>query len=359
LTSRPPPTPTPPTAPKRTTVHDVARAAGVAIGTVSRVVNGAPTVTGEVRQRVLAAIEQLGWTPSVAAQGLRGMPARMVGFIFSDIRNPLYSAMVKGAEDVLAEQGYMLVVASSEGRPARELALIELFRRRRADGLIFSIEDESDADVLRTLEAARLPVVMLERELALPTGTVGADHLEGTRQATRYLIGLGHRRIALISGGRGNRVARDRLRGLELAHEEAGLPVDPQLLRLDSFASDYALRETQLLMDLPDPPTAIVALGIHLLPGVLTALRMKGLSVPGDVSLIASNDSELCQLATPAITVIRYDSYALGREAALLLLRRLRGEQPAGAARVSLPTELVMRESCAARPHRQPGGAPS
>jgi LacI family transcriptional regulator len=337
---------------KRITVHDVAKAAGVAIGTVSRVINGAPTVTEDVRTRVNAAIEALGWTPSVAAQSMRGVSARMIGFIFSDIRNSLYSSMVKGAEDVLSEHGYILMVASSDGNPMREMALLDLFKRRRADGLIFSIEDETNVDVIRTIETSRLPLVMLERELQAPVNAVGADHLRGTRQATEHLLSLGHRRIALLSGGRGNRVARDRLAGLQQAYEQAGLPVDPQLLRLDSFASDYAFRETQLLLNLKEPPTAIIALGIHMLRGVLPAIRMKGLKIPDDISVIASNDSELAQLATPAVTVIRYDAYALGREAAQLLLRQLSGEQPANGTRIQLPTEFVMRESCSAPRHR-------
>ncbi|CAM3553124.1 substrate-binding domain-containing protein [Bordetella sputigena] len=333
--------------PARVTVHDVARAAGVAIGTVSRVVNGAPTVTAEVRQRVEDAIARLGWQPSAAAQAMRGAPTRMVGFIFSDIRNPLYSSMIKGAEDVLSEHGYMLVVASSDGQPAREIALMELFKRRRADGMLFAVEEENNSEVLRCVAGAGYPIVLLEREMAAALGAVGADHLSGTRHATAHLLALGHRRIALISGGRHNRVGRDRLAGLVQAHEAAGVPLDPALLRLDSFSPEYGQREVQLLLDLPDPPTAIVAAGMHLLPGVLHGIRMKGLQVPRDVSLVASNDSQLAQLVTPAVDVIRYDGYALGREAALLLLRRMHGETVPPGTRIEVPTEFVLRASSA------------
>ena len=334
---------------RRVTVRDVARTAGVAIATVSRVANGVPTVAEDVRVRVLAAIKELGWTPSVAAQGMRGVSARMIGFIFSDIRNPLYSSMVKGAEDVLSEHGYILMVASSDGVSSRELALLDLFKRRRADGLIFSVEDEANVDVLSAIDTSGLPLVLLEREMQANVNAVGADHLGGTRRATEHLLSLGHRRIAMITGGRGNRVARDRLEGLRQAHAEAGVPVDPQLLKLDSFATEYAFRETQLLLNMKSPPTAIIALGMHLLAGVLPAIRMKGLRIPDDISLIASNDSELAQLATPAVTVIRYDAYALGREAAQLLLLQLSGDQNQirDATRIQIPTEFIMRESCA------------
>lgn len=331
---------------KRVTVHDVARAAGVAIATVSRVVNGVPTVAEDVRARVRLAIDELGWAPSVAAQSMRGISARMIGFIFSDIRNPIYSAMVKGAEDVLSEHGYMLMVASSDGSSARELALLELFKRRGADGVIFSVQDESNREVLASVTSGSLSIVLLERELSAPLNAVGADHLGGTRRAGEYLLSLGHRRIALITGGRGNRVARDRLSGLQQAYEHAGLEVDPQLLRLDSFSTEYAYRETQMLLNLPDPPTAILALGMQLLPGVLPAIRMNQLRIPEDVSLIASNDSDLARLATPAVTVIRYDAYVLGCEAARLLLRQLRDELSPEGARIKIPTELVMRDSC-------------
>lgn len=338
----------PPTPSARVTVHDVARAAGVSIGTVSRVVNGAPTVKAAARERVNRAIAELGWSPSVAAQAMRGVSTRMVGFIFSDIRNPLYSAMVKGAEDVLTQHGYLLMVASSDGQPEREMALIDLFARRKADGLLFTIEQESHAAVKQSLAAARIPTVLLERELSPAVAAVGADHYNGTRQAVDYLLGLGHRRIALLSGGRANRVGRDRLRGVMDAHRAAGLPLDENLLRLESFSSEYAFRQTQLLLSLPEPPTALIAAGMHLLSGVLPAVRMKGLRIPHDLSLIASNDSPLAQLATPAISVIRYDAYSLGREAALLLLHKLKATEDPQEVRVEVPTEFLIRESCAA-----------
>lgn len=327
-------------------MHDVAQRAGVAISTVSRVVNGAPRVASDIRERVEAAIKELGWVPSLAAQAMRGAATRMVGFIFSDVRNPMYASAIKGAEDVLSQHGYALMVASSGGSSERELALLALFQRRRADGLLFGVEDESHPGVTRAVEAASFPTVLIEREMSLPINAVGADHYTGVQQATRHLIGLGHRRIALISGGRRNRVGRDRLAGLTHAHEEAGLALDADLLRLDSFSPDYAFRETQMLLGLAQPPTAIIAAGMHLLEGVLPALRAARVEVPRQLSLVCSNDTPLARLATPAISAIRYDAHALGAEAALLLLRRMEGQEPPSHTRIQIPTELVLRESC-------------
>lgn len=332
----------------RVTARDVANAAGVAIGTVSRVVNGASNVRQDIREAVERAIAELGWTPSVVAQTMRGGSTRMVGFIFSDIRNPLYSSMIKGAEDVLSEHGYMLVVASSNGLPKRETALISLFKSRYADGLLFSVEEEDNPAVLRSIQSAQFPVVMLERDMGKNIDSVGAAHKTGVYNATRYLISMGHRRIAMISGGHQTRVGRDRLRGLIQAHEEAGLTVAPELLRLDSFLEEYGYREANLLLDLPEPPTAIIAAGMHLLPGVLQGIRAKGKRIPEDVSLIASNDTQVAQLVDPPVTVIRYDGYALGKEAAQLLLRRMTGEE-GPASYIEIPSEFVIRGSCAAR----------
>lgn len=334
----------------RPTARDVAQLAGVALGTVSRVVNDVPTVRQDARDKVLAAMAQLGWKPNAAAQHMRGRASRVIGFIFSDIRNPLYASMIKGAEDVLSRQGYTLMVSSSDGLPEREIALLDLFSQRQADGLIFAISQESHPGVQACLSQTGYPFILLEREIASRAGAVGADHDGGTRHATRYLLELGHRRIALVSGGQDNRVGRDRLQGFVDAHQAAGVALDPRLIRHESFAEEYGFRQTQLLLDHAQPPTALLVLGQHLLRGVLRAIRLKGIAIPQQLSLIVSNDSELAQLATPAISVIRYDAYALGREAAQLLLQRLREGPDWTPTRIEVPTEFVLRDSCAAPP---------
>lgn len=338
---------------ERPTVRDVARLAGVSIGTVSRVVNGVPNVSEQVRTKVQAAIAQLGWRPSMVAQNMRGQSSRMIGFIFSDLENPLYASMIKGAEDVLTQAGYLLIVGSSNHRPEQECSLIDLFGQRQADGLIFTITDETNRDVLERIDQARFPVVMLERDVAVATaGTVIGNHYEGTLHATRHLLDLGHQRIALVTGGKRNRVGRDRLQGFIDAHRERGIEPYPRLLRVDeSIAEDsFGFRQTQFLLALPEPPTAIMALGRHLLRGVLSACRAKGVRVPEDVSLISTNDSELAQLALPAVTVIRYSAYDLGREAAQLLLQRIASGDDWAFSRIQVPTELVLRDSCARVP---------
>lgn len=340
-----------PSATQRLTAQDVARKAGVSIGTVSRVINNVPGVTPAVARKVQAAIVELGWTPNIAAQNMRSSSSRMIGFIFSDIRNSLYASMTKGAEEVLGEKGYLLVTASSDGNPEREVALIDLFKRRRADGMILTIEQENNSAVISAIANADIPHVMMERELPIGSTSIGADHYRGTRQAVEYLLGLGHRRIAMITGGRGTRVARDRVRGLDEAMKVAGLQVEDDLMCLDSFAAEYGYRQTQALMRSPRPPTAILSMGVRLLPGVLEALQVMGKKYPSDVSLVCSNDTDISRIMTPKITAVRYDAMALGRVAAESLLDQVEGRTGSGIPeRIEIPTELILRESCAAVP---------
>ena len=341
--------PLPHSAPARITVQEVAERAGVSIGSVSRVINNVPGVRPAIAQKVQAAIEELGWSPNIAAQNIRTPSPRMVGFIFSDIRNALYSSMTKGAEEFLSAKGYLLVTSSSDGDPAREVALIEFFRRRRADGMILTIQDENNSDVLSAITDWNIPHVMMEREIPMNSVSIGADHFRGTRHAVEYLLGLGHRRIALITGGRGTRVARDRIRAVEEALRAAGIEPDPALFCLDSYSAEYGLSHTQRLMNMVEPPTALLSLGVRLLPGVLEALQLLGKKIPDDLSLICGNDNDIARIMSPQITAVRYDALALGRMAAANLIDQIENRtSQTKSVRIEIPTELVLRQSCTA-----------
>ncbi|MGO1766246.1 transcriptional regulator [Advenella sp. S44] len=335
--------------PARITVQEVADVAGVSIGTVSRVINNVPGVKPAVARKVQIAIEQLGWSPNIAAQNIRNPSLRMVGFIFSDIRNPLYASMTKGAEEMLSTKGYLLVTASTDGNPEREVALMDFFKRRRADGMILTVQDENNQAVLAAIRNLGVPHVMMEREITMGSMSIGADHFRGTRQAVEYLLGLGHRRIALITGAPGTRVARDRIRALEETLKSAGIEPDSSLFCLDSFSAEYGLSQTQRLMDMKEPPTALLSMGVRLLPGVLEALQLLGKRIPDDLSLISSNDTDIARIMTPQITAVRYDAMALGRIAAENLIDQIENRASEGQpGRIEIPTELVLRGSCRA-----------
>jgi LacI family transcriptional regulator len=336
------------------TVRDVAEDAAVSVGTVSRVANGHPAVRAEVRERVVRSMERLGWRPNAIARSMRTATTRVIGSLFADVRNPLYAAIIKSAEEHLSAAGYTLVVANSDGSVEREAAILRLFAQRRVDGMLLCVSDDRDRSLQEAAAEAGVPVVLVERDMP-DTDAVHTDHAGGVRSAAAHLISLGHRRIGLITGGPGNRTGREKVRGFLRAFAEAGLPEDGALVRAESLSLDYAFSQTQRLLDLPSPPTAIIAGGNLMLAGVLRAVRLRELRVPEDLSLVSTGDTELAELATPPVTVVRWDLSAVGRHAAELLLSRLSGEAPTLPRRVQIPTEVVLRASCASPKHHGNG----
>jgi LacI family transcriptional regulator len=210
-----------------------------------------------------------------------------------------------------------------------------------------SLADESDQAVIRAVRTAGIPVVLIERDLPLDVDSVGTDHRSSIRGAVEYLFTLGHRRIALITGGQTNRAGRERLGGFVDAFREANVAIDPAMLRLESLSSDYGFRETQALLKLQEPPSAIIAGGNLMLAGVLRAAHLLNVRVPQELSIISSGDTELAELATPPVTAVRWDLAAGGRDAASLMLGRLGGTRRSEPTRIEVSFEIVLRKSCA------------
>ncbi|MBN8478640.1 MAG: LacI family DNA-binding transcriptional regulator, partial [Burkholderiales bacterium] len=289
------------------TIRDVAKEARVSLGTVSRVLNRKETVSSEIRERVERAIRALGYAPNAVAQSMRNKHTRTVGCIIRDINLPALAAFVRAAHDVLFQAGYALLLTNSEGDRHREMELVSLLTSRKADALIIAHHSEQDDELHRMLESAGIPVVMVDREIPRWADAVLVDHRGGVRRATEQLLQLGHRRIALITGSPALYPARARIAGFEAAYKAFGVKVAPELIRKESFLADYAFQQTSILVSSTSPPTAIIAGGIDALPGILRALRMRGLSVPRDISLVAASDSDLAQLSEPPITVESWD----------------------------------------------------
>ena len=171
-----------------------------------------PTVDPKIRERVLATIERLGYRPNAVAQSMRTASTKLIGCLVSDFSNPLYAAVLRSAEMVLAPAGYTLLVASTDDDLDREIALIEAFASRRVDGLIAVPSDERDPRLLRALDRLGVPLVLMERDIDQRFDAVATDHIGGTRRGTEHLLSLGHRRVALITGRTTTRSGRDRLR---------------------------------------------------------------------------------------------------------------------------------------------------
>ncbi|MFC4274001.1 LacI family DNA-binding transcriptional regulator [Achromobacter aloeverae] len=342
----------------RATIRDVARQAGVSIGTASRALNRTGRVSDQTIALVAKAARQLGYAPDGVARSMRTRSTGVVGILVSDLSNPLYAAIITAAETAFQAAGYSLLVASTHNRQAKERALVDVFRGRRVDGLILGACETESADMLGRL-AGDLPVVALDRDFGPDCAGVHVDHYHGALKATQYLLNLGHRRIALFTPGAHLRPGRERIAGFRDAYTQMGLTPGSDLVRMERSAMEFAFSEALALLSsdrAPNTsPTAFICLGTRIMAGVLQAIRHSGRSIPDDVSMVGVGDSDLSQLVSPNITTLTWNLGAVGTAAAELLLKQLDGgaTRPAPE-RVLITTDLMLRDSCAPLPLPQP-----
>jgi LacI family transcriptional regulator, galactose operon repressor len=330
------------------TIRDVARTARVSVGTASRVINGKHSVGAEARGRVLKAVETLGYRPDAIAQSMRRGSTHVIGCVIRDINIPSLAAFVHAAHNVLDQAGFSLLVSNSEGREDRERELLARLNSQRSDGIMigpYSAMTPSFDKFLRSLAA---PIVMVDRDEPSWADAVMVDHAGATRKTTTRLIELGHRRIALLTGNVSIYPARERVRGYIDAFKAEGVAVDQSLIRANSFLSRASFRETSALLAADEAPTAIIAGGIDMLAGVIKAIRVRGLTIPDDISVIGAGDSELAELHSPAISVQDWDQGEVGGTAANLLLNRIRRIASDKPQHVLIESEYIERASTAA-----------
>ena len=335
---------TPPGA--RPTIKEVARRAGVALSSVSRVLNDHPDVSESMRARVLEAIAELGYEPNLLAAGLRRGSSRTIGFIVPDLRNPLFGSIVTAAHGVLSRRGYAAVITTSSSDADRDADMARLLRRRQVDALLVSLADETQEDLIEELSLFRGPIVLLDRNVEglRNASIVETDHGSGMQEATRHLLSLGHERIALLTGPPQIRPSVQRVKAFREAYKACGLPYPEDLVSPIGFAPELGERSTIRLLRLLSPPSALIVGGNQLLTGVLRSLQRLGLRTGVDIAVVSCDDTPLSELHNPPITVIDRDVAEIGRAAARLALERL--DHPAAPSlRVVLPTTLVLRDS--------------
>jgi LacI family transcriptional regulator, galactose operon repressor len=327
-------------------LREVADRAGVAMSSVSRVLSGHPDVSPAMRTRVMAVVDELGYEPNLLAASLRRGATMTVALAVGDVSDPAEAGVALGAESRLREAGYTMLLTSSEGSSELEARQISVFRRRRVDGLLLALCDESGPGTLEEIERLTAPCVLIDRELGGAPGAsaVLCDHAAGIAAAAGHLHGLGHRRIALIAGSTGVRPGRERTRAF--ADACAGLGVEAVV---ESGALDARLGHDAAVRALARSPrpTAIVSGSPAILAGVLGAVREHGLRIPADVSLVTCDHVPMLELVDPQVAVVTRDPIAIGREAARMLLGRIAGDPPATA---RIPTQFDARASCGPAP---------
>ncbi|MGD8750362.1 MAG: LacI family DNA-binding transcriptional regulator [Anaerolineales bacterium] len=337
------------------TRDDVARLAGVSSATVSYVVNNGPRpVSEETRKKVQKAIEILGYQPSSIARSLKTKRTTTIGLVVSDILNPVLSGIAKGIEDAILERGWNMILCNSDEDPERELRFLKMLVSKQADGIILQ-PTGGNMDFLNLLVNNRKkPVVLLDRQLdELDVDCVLFENEEGAYQATRHLIDIGHKRIALVSLPRHLTPGFERVAGYMRAHEEAGIPVDPALITEGSFKADTQdIKEA--LFESENPPTALMACSNRLCASFLRYAKEHNIRIPQDVALAVFDDVSHYSYITPSITAVAVDIDEFGQEAGQLLIDRINcGEEPCEPNVVRLPCTLMVRESTSQYSHER------
>jgi LacI family transcriptional regulator len=331
------------------TIKDVAREAGVSAMTVSRVINGAATVSPGTRAQVEQAIAQLGYVPSRLARGLSARRTGTLALIVPDVANPFFTLIVRGAEDVARRGGYRLILCDTRADLQLEREVIEEMIAHRVEGILIAPVSDRSRDHLRRLARFGVPFALVDRTVAgIDADTVLGDSTAGARQLVEHLISLGHRRIGMIVESEAVSTARDRRRGYEAALKAAGLDAEPDLVNVTTVDPEGGREGMRKLLELERPPTAVFTVNNLVALGAIEAVRAAGLDVPDDVALVCFDDIEYASRLHPFLTVMEQPAETFGTLGTQVLLERIEGRGAMHARTVVLPAQFVVRRSCGA-----------
>jgi len=332
------------------TIKEIARKAGVSIGTVSNVINGSAAVSPDRKDRVLAAIRDLDYHPNQIARSLKLNATRMLGVVISDITNPFFPQLVRGAEDMALKHNYLLITFNTDDDVEREKQVLAVLLQRRVDGILLVVAPNSGNnahihDVLR----AGVPTVCLDRvPKGIAVDSVSVDNVGGSRKGVRHLIAQGHRKIGILTGPAILQTAAERLQGYREALEEAGIPVVPELVFEGNFRSESGYRLGREMLAGADRPTAVFVCNNMMSIGLLKALGELGLACPKDIAVATFDDFPMADVFRPHLTAVTQPAYSIGYRGAELLIERIEKRRTDEApVRILLSTDLVIRESSA------------
>jgi LacI family transcriptional regulator len=331
------------------TIRDVARRAGVAPITVSRVINNAGYVGEETRIRVEQAIAELQYIPNTLSQSLRFKKTNIIALIVSDITNPFWTTVTRGVEDATSEHGLSVILCNTDEKQDKLENYVNLLLQRQTDGFLL-VPIDSDPGVIERIKSRDVPVVVLDRSMPnVEVDVVRSDSEGGSYELVNYLISQGHRRIAILSGPEAIATSRQRVIGYEHALQANGLPIDENLMPYGEFKQEAGYNMVRQVMQTAEPPTAIYAGNNLIAVGVLKALHELGLRVPEDISVVTFDDLPFFVPPHPFLTLAAQSPYELGRQAAQKLIARLTGKGSNHYQETVLPVEIIIRQSTRSR----------
>ena len=326
---------------------DVARAAEVSLATVSAAVNGSAPVSAELKTRIHKAIKRVGYKANAIARSLKTGTTSTIGLMVADITNPFFTTVIHAIQEVAHRHHYGVMLCCSDEDPEKERLHLQLLADRMVDGLIIATAGETP-ELRALIEGGRTPVVLIDRVVeGLETDAVVIDNVAATRDAVRHLIAAGHRRIGLITGRSSLSTGRERYDGYRQALDEAGIAFEASLVGSARFGADDGYRAANKLVALAERPTAIFACNNLSGLGLMRAIADAGLRCPDDIAVACFDDFDWANIFHPRLTTVAQPTRAIGVQAMLLLLERLRNEtaRTLPPRVVRLKAELRVRDS--------------
>ncbi len=338
------------------TIKDVAKHAGLSLSTVSRALNQSGYVSEDAQRRIDTAVAELGYQPNYLARGLKGQPSRLVGLIVPEVTSLYDNLIIQSVSAMLHKNNYGMMLCINNEDAEADLGYLRILKEKQVDGIIYVHPLEgNNSPFVRTLAKEGMPIIELNRrrEEDLLDGVL-ADNVQGAYQITNYLIGLGHRRIGLIMGQTDLTTGQNRLTGYRHALNDAGIPLDPALIRIGSFTQEHGETGTRELLGLgkcPEaasgPPSAILAGSNRILMGCLKVLNEQAIRIPDDLSVATFNDTEWLRFWNPPITTVDIATEEMVNLSVELLLRRMSSPSKEYKPRTYLlSASLLIRGSC-------------
>jgi LacI family transcriptional regulator len=327
------------------TIQDVARRAGVAPITVSRVINHSGYFSKETRQKVEAAIAELGYVPNTLARSLRSKKTHTLALILTDITNPFFTMISRGVEDAASDAGFMVIYCNTDESESEEEKYLQLLLQKQVDGILL-VPARSTSRAIASIQEQGTAVVVLDRHLTgVEADIVRGDSQGGACLLVKHLIDLGHRQIAVLTGPESVSTAEDRLTGYKRALEAAGIPIDDQLIYYGAYTRQGGYEMAQRVLSNAHRPTALFAANNFIALGALRALREAGVRVPEEMALVCFDDLPSTWILDPFLTVAAQPAYEMGKKATELILARIKGQAPAPCQEIVLPVEIIVRRT--------------
>jgi len=335
--------------PKRVTIHDVAAQAGVSIATVSRVLTGRAYVDGDKAARVRATMHTLQYRPSRSAQTMRVNQSAIIGLLISDIRNPFFTHLIRGVEDIAQREGYSLLLCNTDEDPDKERQYVEVLCSEEVAGVI-AVPTRERQRTFRLFQERGIPVVTVDRRIqGKEVDAVVVDNVRGAYEGVMHLIANGYRRIGLITGPATTTTGCDRLVGYRKALRDAGIAHDPALERSGSFKELSGRLLAAELLAITPPIDALFVANNLLTLGALEEIHTRNMHVPGDVAVVGFDEMPWSALSAISLTTVTQPVYELGSTAAMRLVQHLRSPEALTYQEITLATQLYPRASSRSR----------